>query len=468
MPSLYMHNTAGRVEEYHRQDGDLIPTMPDVIGSSTLNKPLMWGRRRPSFDEGMTLVACNNDYNGNVPRCINDLPEGFNWWGTYYAAFVDRARGNIHILTETAHNCPHCAFEEANRILLAGSGAELHRCRPAFVLCDIAFLEDTVWTNHILGPGETFVWPVSAQARNTNATTKMENNLGTACGHCGFPGHNRRTCWMGALEKCHDKVGIEIEGRYYNLDSYRQLMRQRPGMTDSDDGSISRGGRGTTREFRTTPGPVATALSQLLEFYPDESDRSCGLHVHVSFNCVTHITQLAHPKFFEYFKTQFQAWGEQAGLGPRHQFWARLNGQNSYCRPNVEVSDPCCDDRYRQLNFTSYERHKTLECRMLPMFRNAAHAVSAVQKLIQIYENWLGTEYDAQVGPVVKEHNVALHADIKQNRELDLSRFLKPTVRTEKEITIVAVEPVKPGWRRIVLTPEINGAALVRRLREAA
>lgn len=234
----------------------------------------------------------------------------------------------------------------------------------------------------------------------TSATVKtLDSELpDRGCSTCGRIGHNSRTCERPA--KAHAKIGIEIEGRWVDLSMAERRARD-AGMSGCGDGSVRGSDTASPWEFQTSPGSLAHALNQLVDLYPDEADSSCGMHVHVSFGAATDVTLLTTEEFFAYFRQRWIAWGERMGVrgrgtadtpqgGHRGEFWKRLFGCNSYCRVNGRVrGNPTSIDRYHQLNFSAYSEHETVECRLLPMFRHARLAVSAVQELIAIYEDYL-------------------------------------------------------------------------------
>lgn len=212
-----------------------------------------------------------------------------------------------------------------------------------------------------------------------------------ACGNCGTLGHLQRTCMLP--EKAHLKVGIEVEG-YWLRSGWEAVQNKADSwnMSGVSDGSLGRHADYESYEWRTRPGSLGEAINQLVAIYPDATDAKVGMHVHVSFeNSDTSL--LATQAFFDYFDAEWRAWGAAKTLSPEHWLYNRLDGNNQYCRKPVASSIPqrhiASMDRYNQLNFASLSQHRTVECRLLPMFRNAALSVSAVEKLIDIYESWL-------------------------------------------------------------------------------
>lgn len=234
----------------------------------------------------------------------------------------------------------------------------------------------------------------------STATTRVADDhegLGMrTCSGCGRMGHNTRTCATVA-PKAYDKIGVELEGRYLNLRTRRNEAIALTGGEGYQDGSVSRSSQSGAEawEFQTKPGSLSQTLDQVHKLYPDEADKSCGMHIHMSF-APTDIFLLNNTEFFSYFHTRWAEWGTRNRINPGSEFWKRLNGENTFCRVNtVEERDPINMDRYFQLNFSAWERHKTVECRLLPMFRKESLALSAIQELVSIYEDWFAMDHAA-------------------------------------------------------------------------
>lgn len=293
----------------------------------------------------------------------------------------------------------------------------------------------------------------------SNITTKVANthpllhsNTGTrTCGRCGEVGHNVRTC--DNHHQLWDKMGIEVEGRFFNLQSKRDLARALTGEEGTPDGSLRAGNSDADCwEFRTRPGKLASAMTQLHALYPDETGPDCGMHIHVSFSTAD-IALLYNTDFFAYFRAEWKAWGEANSVHRDGEFWKRLNGQNNYCRQNVSatgnvLSNGGTGDRYHQLNFSAWDEHKTVECRLLPMFKSEALALSACKKLISIYETWLSMDHTVRLPEVdVDLPAYALGAE-EFNSEVETSE-IRFTVDTE--IAVTEIPAAAPGMMRVVI-----------------
>lgn len=362
-------------------------------------------------------IWCGNSESYGLP---------YKYAGLYLPMVGDR------VINTTPHNCPHCALKVTQAHI--DSHPNGSRARSVLMFTPgMSINEDYLpaYSPEIAG----------AQPPETSATIKDSTEPpGYACGNCGRLGHNSRGCEYSA--KHHAKIGIEIEGRFLDLNSVLDRARD-DGLGDSSDGSLHSSPDSSAKpwELKTSPGSLREAIEQLQRYYPDETDRYCGMHVHVSFLSNQSLTLLQSKAFFEYFHKRWQEWGTRMNLHPDSQFYRRLNGENDYCYPNTEVlRDPTSCDRYTQLNFSAWHSHKTLECRMLPMFQRSSLGVSAVRELIDIYETFLaspeeyGFVFDDFV-PVEMDRGILSAAQKFENKfELEIPDFQKSESRFEMEL----------------------------------
>lgn len=382
----------------------------------------------------------------------------FPYVGLYLA---QSSRGRV--LSETPYDCPHCALVEADRIIRERN---LTGVRGVF----LNYAEGTPIAEDYL---PRYSLEIAGETRpETSATIKDHvAAIPYACGNCGRLGHNSRGCEH--VHKHFDKIGIEVEGRFNDL---RGMKRKADELsaTYSGDGSIHSSYETSAEpyEFKTRPGSLRVALEQLVAFFPDETDRSCGMHVHMSFpqDC---LTLLQTEAFYAFFKTRWEQWGARMGLDRNSEFFKRLRGENDYCNPNHDVlyNMTTCD-RYSQLNFSSWQGHKTLECRLLPMFRRSSLAVAAVQELVAIYEDFLAAP--EQYGIVWDEFDEAgVNAELLNTTqtllpamEIELPALL--SVADNHEIELTELAPPAAGMVRIALpvNQPITVEALSARLRE--
>lgn len=256
-----------------------------------------------------------------------------------------------------------------------------------------------------------------------------------ACGRCGTLGHLARTCQRP--EKRHDKIGVEIEGYWRRqpaepkgpLADTFALVEGRASnwhMDGTSDGSLATHDGYRAWEFRSRPGSLGEAISQVLAVYPHATDASVGMHVHVSFS-KEDVMLLASDEFLAYFYAHWHAWGQKMEIHPSSEFWPRLRGENRYCQLATSAKelwhgvcrcgvrwcrpdDTACAEykattsatsvtqqhsRYYAINFQSHSAHGTVECRLLPCFKSARLAIAAMEHLIWIYESFLAERSEA-------------------------------------------------------------------------
>jgi hypothetical protein len=220
-----------------------------------------------------------------------------------------------------------------------------------------------------------------------------------ACGRCGRLGHLVRTC--DRPEKSHAKLGVEVEGWWLHT-RWSEVERTAANwhMSGAEDGSLAHDDSEETRryEFRTRPGSLGEAISQVTAIYPDKCDSSAGMHIHMSFNDVSDISLLASADFLTFFRQRWEAWGTRMGVHRSSDFWERLRGGNDYCKvvtpemlTGASAGRIVRADRYRQINFCSFARHGTMELRLLPLFRDLKLAISAMEEWVAIVEDFLAT-----------------------------------------------------------------------------
>ena len=420
----------------------------EINYSEDLNAPRSWVCVTAPSLASLPVIANT----GQLSQLYAGLPDGVAWQGAYYAGAVSDTVNDVtlYLLGYTPHQTPMAANAEAlNWIQTQGDELGLTlKLMPIY--CD-----DAAQLN---SDGHGFVTPSRERITGTaslTTTTHGEVLIASSCSKCGFPGHNSRTC--DAKEDI-DLVGIEIEGRWARGNWATVVNKASAlGATHCGDGSVRRVSGYENQEFQTKPTPLAGALRQLVSLYPDHTGKDCGMHVHVSFKCETYFTILSTPEFFAYFARRWNEWGTAQGLDPNSEFFRRLRGENNYCLPNTDARSVYTQDRYLQLNFSAWSEHKTVECRLLPMFRDKTLAVAAVTHLIQIFKDWIATDSVALALPEENFNDPAATADFGKAFSTDMSLpidFL--TVIPNHDVTSIELAPILPpaeGMRRIAVSP---------------
>ena len=188
------------------------------------------------------------------------------------------------------------------------------------------------------------------------------------------------------------QMGVELEGSWYKKrDEIALLVR---GAKAVDDRSVHIG-QGNPGEIVTRPHEsLENLLEDAKKLWPDMVHESCGFHIHASFTPLSG-SIIATQDFYTYFKKRWEAWGKKAGLERSHEFWGRLQGRNKFAMDKFEPERQLTQrggqgaQRYTMLNFHSWEKHGTIECRLLPMFQDKEIGCMAITEMADIYDTYL-------------------------------------------------------------------------------
>lgn len=220
------------------------------------------------------------------------------------------------------------------------------------------------------------------------------------------------------------KVGVELEGGWDIVPA---------GVSLIGDGSvdISANHRG---ELPTPTGldPVSIP-SWMLKHYPHHVNKSCGLHVHMSFNYARHYMALMEPEYPKTMQEYLKRWATAEGFPANHHFWKRLALQNQFCGkgfyPDLQAAQRRKSythegaSRYTFINYP-YGLHETVEVRGLPMMDTPEQGVRAVMRVIEITNAFLAavakprrTRQDAPITSlVVLEQVTGPYHEISEER----------------------------------------------------
>lgn len=176
-------------------------------------------------------------------------------------------------------------------------------------------------------------------------------------------------------------VGVELEGGWDSPP--RNLGR---------DGSVI-GVEGTPGEMASPKLYPFDWRSWVQSYYPTSVNDTCGLHVHVSFYNKVSYARIMDFEFYQFFLWYMTAWGERQKVPKSDAFWTRLAGHNHYCsrvhRPMQQVTDRGKGGRrYTQLNYC-WSLHGTVECRLLPGFRDIQRGLAGIEAVLNSYELYL-------------------------------------------------------------------------------
>lgn len=154
------------------------------------------------------------------------------------------------------------------------------------------------------------------------------------------------------------------------------------------------------KEAVSPPMKLDSIMEWLKGYYPTVSNKTCGMHVHVSFKSSGSYLKLMDNKFNAYFLDFMDKKGKADKEIGTDFYFERMTGKNKFCtklfRPaeQVEVTNGANNQiRYSLLNFC-WKLHGTLECRMFPMYPNPQIAGKAIVAFIDCVESYLDTVKD--------------------------------------------------------------------------
>ncbi len=131
--------------------------------------------------------------------------------------------------------------------------------------------------------------------------------------------------------------------------------------------------------------------------YPHAINRTCGMHVHMSFRHLLDYQRLMVREYHDHMVQGIYEWAVRENLPSEHLLWKRILGLNDFCqdvfRPEQQVNLPekhangyFC--RYAVLNY-HFKTHKTIELRLLPMFEDVEQGIRAVRRTLNLTEEFL-------------------------------------------------------------------------------
>lgn len=198
------------------------------------------------------------------------------------------------------------------------------------------------------------------------------------------------------LNKYINAVGVELEGGWK---AGRRSGGKISGYLLKGDSSVRDIRMDITGEVNSLPMSKMRSIRGYFKYaYPDRTNDSCGLHIHLSFNSNQYYSKLMSSKFYYYFIREMGKYASTLALiDDRVKFHHRLAGRNRYCRKEFEKSNyvyqvteeyPSVANRYNIINY-SYREFKTIEFRVFPMFSKWQVSYAVSEKLIELVTNYL-------------------------------------------------------------------------------
>lgn len=192
------------------------------------------------------------------------------------------------------------------------------------------------------------------------------------------------------------QMGVELEGAWSRANRSVVSAEVR-GAKAVKDPSVHIG-IGDPGEIITRPhSDLEELIADVDVLWPDHVHESCGMHIHTSLVPLS-MGIIASRDFYTYFKDQWDKWGKKEKLPSSHEFWRRLQGQNKHARDEFVPEQQLrgtgngakgSSARYTMLNFYAWEIHRTVECRLLPMFGDKNQGIRAIRHLAWVYDSYL-------------------------------------------------------------------------------
>lgn len=209
------------------------------------------------------------------------------------------------------------------------------------------------------------------------------------------------------------RVGVELEGAWKRdrFDTFSKVK----GWKYKEEVSS------TVKEFDVVGEIISEPMIRkdvwpwMRAFYPQGTNRTCGIHVHMSFRHKSDYERLMDRRYHEHLLRGFVRFGHTRKIDVKHPFWERLTGRNAFCKdffdPDAQAhydghsgGQRARDHRFAAVNYC-FAQHKTLEYRVLPTFEDPTVAIRAVRRLLNLTEEYLHT-----VETVFKETGPSLKA----------------------------------------------------------
>jgi len=197
------------------------------------------------------------------------------------------------------------------------------------------------------------------------------------------------------------RVGIELEGGWMVVPPGERCERDGSVIFLPEAGKIAPINKG---EIISRPLLRSEMRSWMERSYPSHVNATCGLHVHMSFRH-HHINymRLMTPAYTEAIVRGLARWAAHESLPPTHPLWDRLGKRDHHHCAHQYLGDQQVHvdhkdyhsrgkphSRYTAINYC-FKLHKTLECRILPMFDTSDQAVRAVDEVLNITNMFLAT-----------------------------------------------------------------------------
>jgi hypothetical protein len=190
-----------------------------------------------------------------------------------------------------------------------------------------------------------------------------------------------------------ERIGIEIEGGWTEPPAKTSRII-RDGSVKNFPKDVNFYGIG---EVASPPIPIILGETWLNANYPQYINKTCGLHVHMSFADCMMYGRLMHIDYHDTVVEYLKRWATEENIPPTHTLWDRLNNKCEHCqhkfwpdkqaRQTEKIYDKEMEGhRYTVINYCYGLRRVggTVEVRVLPMFDSPEQSWRAIMRVIDI------------------------------------------------------------------------------------
>jgi hypothetical protein len=208
------------------------------------------------------------------------------------------------------------------------------------------------------------------------------------------------------MKDCTQFVGLEFEGAYkhnrdisgYDRDMHSDGSVRVSGRYDINGNTVNSSDYYDT-EIVSKKLKVDEIDTWVNKYYPDKWNKTCGLHIHVSFK-KDYYSFLVSREFHDYMYEEIEKWVAVNDIRNK-QFLERLrntdssnsDGSRNYCRkmynaPNQYFLSTKDSARYCGINF-AFSIHGTIEYRFPCFFKEKTWTIKMIHYIIESQERWL-------------------------------------------------------------------------------
>lgn len=188
------------------------------------------------------------------------------------------------------------------------------------------------------------------------------------------------------------RLGVELEGAWKILPDQTRLEPDGSVYKNPVTGQRNPPAGHQVGELPIGPIQPAAMPKFMRKYYPHKVDKTCGMHVHMSFESVYHYALLMVPEYQDTMTEYLRRWAKTEGFPEEHHIYDRLSGKSVFAQrkfwPDMQVTAKKDHDqerpghRYTIVHYCG--RQMTIEVRVLPMMDTVDQAIRGVKEVYNI------------------------------------------------------------------------------------